>query len=232
MPEVVCTLEEIHAGPDGVEGIIRCPPTLRPGAGQYLLAHVAGGDDVLPTPVFASGIRENGLQLAGPLPVTWLVGTQLAVRGPLGHGFKLPAGARHVVLASLTDHGSRLALLVEAALSQEAPAQEISIVFCSDSPASGFPSAVEMLPLESLLDLLAWADFFALDAAGDQVSSIRKLLHLQPGQRCPVPVQVLVRTPLACGGLAECGLCAVNTRHGWKLACEDGPVFELDELEE
>jgi NAD(P)H-flavin reductase len=232
MPEVVCTLEEIHAGPDGVEGILRCPPTLRPDAGQYLLAHVAGGDDVLSMPIFVSGIRENGLQLAGPLPAAWFVGTSLIVRGPLGHGFKLPAAARHIVLASLTDHGSRLALLVDTALVQGALAQEVSVVFCGDSPASAYRSEVEMLPLESLADLLAWADFLALDATGDQVSAIRKLLHLLPGQRCPVPAQVLVRTPLACGGLAECGLCAVETRHGWKLACEDGPVFDLDELEE
>jgi dihydroorotate dehydrogenase electron transfer subunit len=232
MSELVCTLEEIHAGPDGVEGILRCPPTLRPDAGQYLLAHIAGGEDVLSTPVFVSGIREHGLQLAGPLPAAWTVGTRLAVRGPLGHGFKLPASAHHIVLASLTNHGSRLGLLVETALSQEAFAQEISIVFCGDSPASGFPSAVEVLPLESLPDLLAWTDYFALDAAGDQASAIRKLLHLLPGQRCPALAQVLVETPLACGGLAECGLCAVETRRGWKLACEDGPVFDLDELEE
>ena len=121
------------------------------------------------------------------------VGTRLAVRGPLGHGFKLPAAARHIVLASLTDHGSRLALLVDTALVQGALAQEVSVVFCGDSPASAYRSEVEMLPLESLADLLAWADYLALDAAGDQISTIRKLLHLLPGQHCPVPAQVLVR---------------------------------------
>ena len=231
MPEVVCVLEEIHAGSDGVEGSLRCPPTIKPVAGQYLLAYVAGGDEVLPTPLFAFGIREHGLQLAGPLPAAWTVGMRLAVRGPLGQGFKLPANARHIVLASLNDHGSRLGLLVETALSQEAPKMETSVVFCGDSPAGSFPSEVEMLPLESLPDLLSWADYLALAVDQSQLPDLSGLLRLTPGQRCPVPAQVLIETPLVCGGLAQCGLCAVETRRGWKLACEDGPVFDLDELE-
>jgi len=42
--------------------------------------------------------------------------------------------------------------------------------------------------------------------------------------------QVLVVTPMPCGGLAECGVCAFTTRRGWKMACKDGPVFDLSEL--
>jgi len=230
MPELVCVLEEIHTGSEGMEGILRCPPTLRPNAGQYLLVHVAGGDEVLPMPLFVSRIREDGLELAGPLPATWMVGTRLAVRGPLGHGFKLPAAAHRVVLASLAGHGSRLGMLVQAALLQQS-ATEISLVFCGDLPAGSFPSAIEMLPLESLPELLTWADYLALEVTRDQLVIVQDALHLQPGQRCPMPAQVLIEMPLACGGMAQCGLCAVETRRGWKLACEDGPVFDLDELE-
>jgi hypothetical protein len=42
--------------------------------------------------------------------------------------------------------------------------------------------------------------------------------------------QALVITPMPCGGIAECGVCAVTARRGWKLACKDGPVFDLTEL--
>jgi NAD(P)H-flavin reductase len=31
--------------------------------------------------------------------------------------------------------------------------------------------------------------------------------------------------------MAECGACAVPSRHGYKLACSDGPVFPLHTLE-
>ena len=35
---------------------------------------------------------------------------------------------------------------------------------------------------------------------------------------------------MPCGGAAECGICAVPFGRGWKLACKDGPVFELNPL--
>jgi dihydroorotate dehydrogenase electron transfer subunit len=43
-------------------------------------------------------------------------------------------------------------------------------------------------------------------------------------------VKALVMTPIPCGGIAECGACAVPAHRGWKLACRDGPVFNLNEL--
>jgi dihydroorotate dehydrogenase electron transfer subunit len=42
--------------------------------------------------------------------------------------------------------------------------------------------------------------------------------------------QVLIHTPVPCGGVADCGVCAVTLRSGWKLACQDGPVFDWREL--
>jgi hypothetical protein len=30
--------------------------------------------------------------------------------------------------------------------------------------------------------------------------------------------------------MGECGVCAVNLRKGYKLACKDGPVFDLRSL--
>ena len=42
--------------------------------------------------------------------------------------------------------------------------------------------------------------------------------------------QVLLHTPVPCGGVAECGVCAVTLRSGWALACREGPVFALSEV--
>jgi dihydroorotate dehydrogenase electron transfer subunit len=42
--------------------------------------------------------------------------------------------------------------------------------------------------------------------------------------------QILIHTPVPCGGVAECGVCAVTSKSGWKLACRDGPVFDWREL--
>jgi ferredoxin len=42
--------------------------------------------------------------------------------------------------------------------------------------------------------------------------------------------QMLIHTPVPCGGMADCGICAVTLRSGWKLACKEGPVFDWKAL--
>jgi NAD(P)H-flavin reductase len=43
--------------------------------------------------------------------------------------------------------------------------------------------------------------------------------------------EALVLTAMPCGGMAECGVCAVKTAAGWQSACKDGPVFDFASLE-
>jgi NAD(P)H-flavin reductase len=57
------------------------------------------------------------------------------------------------------------------------------------------------------------------------------LLHLESFQKIPCPAQALFYSPMPCGGAADCGVCALRTRHGVKLVCKDGPVFNLEELD-
>jgi hypothetical protein len=86
---------------------------------------------------------------------------------------------------------------------------------------------VEILPLESLPDLLSWADFLAMDVPRYLVPSLPGWL----GQRQDIPGQVLVHSLMPCGGLAGCGSCAVQGKRHPRLVCEDGPVFSLADLE-
>jgi dihydroorotate dehydrogenase electron transfer subunit len=37
-------------------------------------------------------------------------------------------------------------------------------------------------------------------------------------------------TEMPCGGLGDCGVCALTSGRAWKLACQDGPVFDIHEL--
>jgi hypothetical protein len=59
---------------------------------------------------------------------------------------------------------------------------------------------------------------------------LRNMIGLSEGIGLPCPAQVLITTPMPCAGLAKCGACAIASRRGWKLACEDGPVFDLNHL--
>jgi dihydroorotate dehydrogenase electron transfer subunit len=230
-------LKEVRLESGGqVSGQIYCPAGLRPGPGQYLLAHAPGREEALPTPVFAArylpaapaGEGQPGeLELAPPLPSGWTAGMRLVVRGPLGRGFSLPASARRVGLVELGQLPHRLLPLAGQALAQGA-----EVALYTRSVPGRLPPEVEVLPLEGLSEALTWADYLAFDLAPSGLAGLKKRFGLAPHTIMPVPAQVLVTVPMPCGGLGDCGLCAVDLKRGWKLACKDGPVFDLNELEE
>jgi hypothetical protein len=135
-----------------------------------------------------------------------------------------------MALVGLGDTTARLAPLIPAALGQEA-----AVALFSDAPLPArLPSSVEAYPLSALSELLNWADFIAIDLPLAALPDLRSRLGLSASMdhnlHLHCPAQALVLAPMPCGGLAECGVCAVPAQHGWKLACSDGPVFNLHEI--
>jgi hypothetical protein len=104
--------------------------------------------------------------------------------------------------------------------------QGAEVALVSSSPPSDLPHEIEVQPLAALEETCAWADYAAIDVDRGSLPALRDLL----GHRRGMQGQALVHTPMPCGALAECGVCAVTFRRGWKLACKDGPVFDLSEL--
>ena len=218
--EIETELVELHLEDGQPAGRVWVPDVLVPSPGQYFLASTRQLGEVLPAVIFPAGRGNGWLDLAPPLPSAWLAGTLLHLRGPLGRGFRLPV-VRRVALAALDGITARLRLLWNQALVQGA---EVAL-FTRRIPAS-LPDAVEVLPLESLPDVSGWAEYLALDGTLPQVLEWKSRLAF-PG----VAVEALVNLPMPCGGMGECGVCSVRTRRGWKHACQDGPVFDLHELE-
>jgi dihydroorotate dehydrogenase electron transfer subunit len=206
---------------------ILCPPALIPAPGQYVLAQTApSADSPLPVSVCMAATSPNGFYAADPLPVAWTPGTTLALKGPLGRGFQLPATARRVLLASWSGSLGRVLSLLEACQRQGA---EVALI--AESAPEGIPFSVEVLPPAALSEAAHWADYAALDMPREQIESrlasppLSESLPLLSGY-----TQVLIETPVPCGGMADCGVCAVSTRNGVRLACKDGPVFDLKEI--
>lgn len=223
---------------DGSAGI-KCPPGLIPAPGQYLLAHAGAldipfaGDSPLPVPLFFSDSAPNGFIAASDFPFSWRPGTALNLRGPIGHGFTLPSSARKAALIAFDDSPARLRGLISIALKQNA---EVALV--CDSTAKDLPEVVEIQPFEAMLEIIQWADYAAIDVRRENVNQLREMfgesgqvkarreaaaLSLSKGQ-------VLVRAPMPCGALAECGVCALRFRHEWKMICKEGPVFAMKDL--
>ena len=205
---------------------IHCAPTLIPAPGQYLLAHDPASDSApLAAPVFCASRLADGFLAAAPLPRAWTPGLMLSVRGPLGRGFRLPASARRVVLAAQDVSPSLLLSLLEPAFAQGA-----SVALTCDAPPDDLPAQVEIQPWRALKDLCHWADYLALGVTRESLPGLVADSGLGNPLRAVNEMQIFVAAPMPCGGVGQCGVCSVVSSRGFKLACEDGPVFDLAEL--
>jgi len=203
---------------------VSCPANLTPGPGQYLLAS-DGSDSVLPVPLLYTESAPQGFVATAPVDVHWRPGLELNLRGPLGRGFNLPLAARRVGLVAFDDAPGHLRGLIWQALKQDA-----AVVLVCESAPETLPDDVEVQPLSTLSDILEWADYVAFDLARENLGSLREQLGRRNQLAVAMGAQALIRTPVPCGGIAECGVCAVTLNSEWKLACKEGPVFDWGEL--
>jgi len=210
---------------------IACPAQAEPKPGQYLQAHQPDQPlEVTPTALFRAGeshrarAGELNFPVAGPLPESWQPGAELKLRGPLGRGFELPRNLRRLALIALNNTPARLMPLIPIALQRG-----VEIVLVSDTSEGTLPLTVEQQRLAELPRALAWADFVAIDIPLEGLEELAERLVPKGRVRAPEG-QILVFSPMPCGALAKCGVCSLTTKNGPRLACEDGPVFELKEL--
>ncbi|MBI5966132.1 MAG: hypothetical protein HY863_21840 [Chloroflexi bacterium] len=218
---------------------IICPPELIPSPGQYLLAHARGSDSPLAVPVFFSDSAPKGFRSAPLTDSAWMPGARLNLRGPLGHGFSIPTIARKIALIAFDESPARLRGLISIALKQGA-----EVVLVSNSTVDDIPEAVEVQPLQAMMDIYQWADYAAFDVGRENLNQLRENFGRMDQARGPREAavltvrssltvskgQILIRAPMPCGALAECGVCALTIHHEWKMICKDGPVFEMSEL--
>jgi dihydroorotate dehydrogenase electron transfer subunit len=205
---------------------IACPSNLIPAPGQYLLAGDASNAP-LPVSLFYTDSAPQGFIAAASTAVSWKPAQQLYVRGPLGRGFALPFSARKIGLIAWDTSPARLKGLIGPALAQ----QDAAVVLVCDCDADGLPDAVEVQPMSALQDILGWADYIAADVKREELHELRQQLGRLNQLPAGAAGQVLIHTPVPCRGIADCGVCAVTVKGAWKLACQDGPVFDWRELE-
>jgi len=131
--------------------------------------------------------------------------------------------------------------------------QNASVGLVTELEVPDLPPEVEIQPLSKLTEITHWADFLAVDTLPESLSALRQNLGLSQQAKVPIEAQavfeshlrrsrrtaprrvpgpngVLVITSMPCGGMADCGVCAVTTHRGWKMACKHGPVFDLFDL--
>lgn len=226
MPSIKGLVTEIRLEAGGLAAVIDCPVGLHPRPGQYLAAVGPDPAEVLPSILFPTSLPGFPLRFGPPIPPGWFAGLSLSLRGPLGNGFDLPQTANRAVLAAHNASAGLLLPLAGLALDRGA-----AVALCADNPPDGLPVDVEVLPLSQLPDALTWADYLGAVFPRHQLPDFRRLAGLAPHGRFSIPAEVLVLGSMPCAAMGDCQVCAVSTTHGWKLACEDGPVFSLNHLE-
>jgi dihydroorotate dehydrogenase electron transfer subunit len=212
---------KLHQGE--VSALIACPDELVPAAGQYLLAAEKGA--ILASPLFLADRLEAGFLAASPTPDAWRPGTELSLYGPIGRGFHIPADTKRLALIALGGTNARLLPLLNAPRSGH-----YDTTLYSAAPFSELPPDLEAYPLRDLEEALSWADFFAIDAALNDLENLTEDFANMTSGQVGFRGQVLIHTPMPCSGLGECGVCAVKMKKSWQLACKDGPVFDLRDI--
>jgi dihydroorotate dehydrogenase electron transfer subunit len=214
--------------------------------GRFVLADLG---DYLRTPLFPACLGSEGFEVLippGHAAAALQPGDSVDLIGPLGRGFEVDVEARRLllvadpahlpVLLSLQTSGIpqtpevSVALLLSAPTAAELypmrllpPALEVHIV-TADGSAGREGSALDLFP-----DLARWADCVCVacdPATYPAMAEAVREVRIAPGERF---AQALAVLPMVCG-VGACQGCAVQVARGVKLACTDGPVFDLLEL--
>jgi dihydroorotate dehydrogenase electron transfer subunit len=239
--------EMVISGPDLVNA---------PAPGQFFLTRC--GDRFSPylrRPIFPRIVDDNQLSiLLRPDPdpgFAWLsarqVGDGLDLIGPLGTGFELPARAGNLLLVGdsqqITPLLGQLERAIEAGHAVTLALE--SIRAATIYPVSALPPIVELQAatldgslghhgpvLDLMPGLLPWADMVC--AVGSP-KLYRALRVYAAETRLKLPAGYLyglIADGLGVCGVGACFSCTVTTTRGLKLACLDGPVFDLADLDD
>lgn len=169
-----------------------------------------------------------------PIVTRAAVGALLDVLAPVGRPLGLEDKARHVLLIAEDERASRLVPFATSAVGQGRP---VVLWMSAQSEQESLPPYLLPPEVEYRTDseigrtgLIEWADVIFASGSerlyrtiGEAVRTAR--YRLEPGR-----VFVLLDPAMPCG-TGACYACAIATGRGVRLACTDGPLFDLFELE-
>ncbi len=209
---------------------------LRPG--QFALVRDPAASDpyLRRTAWFFEADRERAaltLSSADPIARRARAGDWLDVLAPLGRPIEFAAGVRQLLLVG---EGAGLARLVPIARHAITLGWAVVLVASASDAGAALPAA--LLPpeveyragLAVETELIAWADTIIACGPAALYRSLADAtrsvgLRLEPGR-----VRALIDLAMPCG-TGACGACAVPAAGRPRLACVDGPTFDLAELE-
>ncbi len=229
---------------------LNCPEIEKPEPGQFVMVR-CGDECVLPRPFSIHQVtnREDLTLYFAALEngkgTDWLsqrkVGDKVELIGPMGKGFSIYPTSHNLLLIAggmgiaplcflaqqALNQGCSIRLLLGASTATQLyprhllPSEAELVITTEDGTAGKKGMITDLLP-----DFVDWADqIFAcgpMPMYRDMYDQREKLLKGKP-------VQVSLEVRMGCGR-GVCYGCTVKTKAGLKQVCQDGPVFDLDDI--
>lgn len=212
--------------------------------GQFVTVR-CGADTLMRRPFSIHRVIEQTVELlfrtVGP-GTHWLSeqvpGGMLDILGPLGNGFEVHSRSHNLLLVAGGVGIAPLCYLAEHAVEN---GYAVRLVTGATDAYSLLPYAAEGVntlcitedgskgkkgkATDCLPEQMKWADQVFACGPVPMYRTMASLEGLFEGKS----VQVLVEQVMGCG-VGACRGCAVPTRSGMRMVCQDGPVFEMREI--
>ena len=222
---------------------LSCPQIEKAKPGQFIMVN-CGEECILPRPFSIHQVNNGKIELwiavwEDGKGTRWLaqrqVGDMVEIVGPLGNDYKIqPSSHKLLLLAG----GVGIAPLYF--LAQEAIKKSCSVTIIHGASRKinlypgEMPSGIELVMVNEedagkkitdlLPDFVDWAD--QIFACGP-IPMYKAMARMPELERKPVQVSLEVR--MGCGR-GVCYSCTIKTKRGLKQVCQDGPVFDLDDI--
>jgi dihydroorotate dehydrogenase electron transfer subunit len=251
------TLEIVDARPatDRLHWLaLRAPELAREvRAGQFLMIRCASpgvSDPMLRRALFVAAAEPALGQIAllftaDDIGLRWLTrcrpGEQIDILGPFGRPLGVDARTRTLLLVG---EGPGLPALMLAAREVLGRGGSATLIAAAPEPAllppawllpgeieyqSGIGQATELLADQTYRPAIAWADQLISALPIDQAPRLRDSIRAGRIRWDRGFASVLLQQAIPCG-TGVCSACALDLRKGPRLACTDGPAFDLREV--
>ena len=214
--------------------------------GQFVMVR-CGEDCMLRRPLSINQLDNNKLALLFNVVgkgTHWLsqcqVSDNIDLLGPLGNGYTIHSASHNLLLVAGGIGIAPLHFLAQKALNQDRSVTlllgaatttqlypihlllpEAKVITATEDGTEGNEGMItDLLP-----DFISWAD--QIFACGP-VPMYRNMADNYP-QLKNKSVQISLEVRMGCG-LGVCYGCTVKTKNGLKQVCQDGPVFELEDI--
>lgn len=213
-----------------------------PRPGCFVLADF---DGPLREALFPAAVDVGGFtaMVAPRHPATRLLpGAEVNMLGPFGRGFQVEPAERLLLVAEahtlppllpLLEAAPMVTLVLAAptrallpALHRFPPAVELHLI--TQDGSAGYVGTLDACHHADspLLEAVQWADRICASCEPLFYPVLAQIVRQQRLYPAPNFAQALVQVAMPCG-VGACEICRVQTVHGERRACTDGPVFDI-----